>query len=71
MINADDNSQINVRMLEVIVEQDVSSRTIERHEGAVSRMLHDRLATPRANRGILVQRLMADGLIRDDDIVKE
>src|SRR5262249_16084930 len=56
-----------LRSVTFLAERDVSSRGIERHEGAVVRVLHYRLATDRADRGLLVY-LTADGLVTDYDI---
>jgi CubicO group peptidase (beta-lactamase class C family) len=53
-----------------VAERDVSSREIERHKGAVSRVLHYRLVTDKADRGLLVH-MTADGLITDYDIVED
>ncbi len=53
-----------------VAEREVSSRKIERHKGAVSRVLHYRLVTDKADRGLLVH-MTADGLITDYDIVED
>ena len=47
-----------------------SAREIERHKGEVSRILHYRLVTDKADRGLLIH-LTADGLITDYDIVED
>ena len=48
----------------------MSGRKIERHKGEVSRVLHYRLVTDKADRGLLVH-MTADGLITDFDIVED
>jgi CubicO group peptidase (beta-lactamase class C family) len=53
-----------------LAEQDVSSRGIERHKGKVSRILHYRLVTDKADRGLLIH-MTSDGLITDYDIVED
>jgi CubicO group peptidase (beta-lactamase class C family) len=53
-----------------LAEQDVSSRAIERHKGAVSRVLHYRLVTDKGDRGLLVH-MTEDGLMTDYDIVED
>jgi hypothetical protein len=53
-----------------LTERDVAARQIERHKGAVSRILHYRLLTDKAERGLLIH-LTADGLITDFDIVED
>ena len=47
-----------------------SARKIERHKGEVSRILHYRLVTDKADRGLLIH-LTADGTITDYDIVED
>ena len=47
-----------------------SARGIERHKGRVSRILHYRLVTDKADRGLLIH-MTADGLITDFDIVED
>jgi CubicO group peptidase (beta-lactamase class C family) len=59
-----------LRSLLFLAAQDVSSRAIERHEGAVSRILHYRLVTDSAPRCLLVH-MTADDLITDYDIVDD
>ena len=53
-----------------LAEQDVSSRRIERHKGAVNRVLHYRMVTDKADRGLLIH-LTSDGKITDYDIVND
>jgi CubicO group peptidase (beta-lactamase class C family) len=65
-----DKNLAALRSVTFLAEQDVSSRGIERHKGAVSRILHYRLATDKAERGLLVH-LTADGLMADYDIVED
>ena len=43
---------------------------IERHKGAVSRVLHYRMVTDKADRGLLIH-LTADGKVTDFDIVED
>jgi hypothetical protein len=59
-----------VRSLAFVLEQDVSSRRIERHKGAVSRVLHYRLVADGTDRGLLVH-VTPDGQITDFDIVDD
>jgi hypothetical protein len=58
------------RSLRFVADQDVAARKIERHKGAVSRILSYRLVTDKADRGLLIH-LTADGTITDYDIVKD
>jgi CubicO group peptidase (beta-lactamase class C family) len=53
-----------------LAERDVSSREIERHKGKVSRILHYRLVTDKAERGLLIY-MTSDGSITDYDIVED
>jgi CubicO group peptidase (beta-lactamase class C family) len=53
-----------------LAEQDVSGRMIERHKGGVSRILHYRLVTDKADRCLLVH-ITVDGLVTDYDIVAD
>jgi hypothetical protein len=53
-----------------LAEQDVSDRKIERHKGEVSRILHYRLVTDKANRCLLAH-ITADGLITDFDFLED
>jgi CubicO group peptidase (beta-lactamase class C family) len=50
--------------------QDVSGRRIERHGGAVARVLFYRLETHRGTRGLMVH-VTSDGLITDYDVVEK
>jgi CubicO group peptidase (beta-lactamase class C family) len=59
-----------LRSLGFVAEQDISGRGIERHKGAVSRILYYRLVTDKADRGLLIH-LTADGMITDYDIVED
>jgi CubicO group peptidase (beta-lactamase class C family) len=59
-----------LRSVVFLAEQDVSSLRIERHKGAVSRVLHYRLVTDKPDRGILIH-LTSDGQITDYDIVDD
>jgi CubicO group peptidase (beta-lactamase class C family) len=59
-----------LRSVVFLREQDVSARGIERHKGAVSRVLHFRLVTDKPDRGILIH-LTSDGQITDYDIVDD
>ena len=59
-----------LRSLRFVAEQDVAARKIERHKGAVSRILYYRLVTDKADRGLLIH-LTADGTITDYDIVED
>jgi CubicO group peptidase (beta-lactamase class C family) len=59
-----------LRSLRFVAEQDVAARKIERHKGAVSRILYYRLMTDKADRGLLIH-LTADGMITDYDIVED
>jgi hypothetical protein len=59
-----------LRSVIFLAEQDVSKRKIERHEGKVSRVLHYRMMTDKADRGLLVH-MTPDGLITDYDIVED
>ncbi len=59
-----------LRSLLFVAEQDVAARKIERHKGAVSRILYYRLATDKADRGLLIH-LTADRTITDFDIVED
>ena len=59
-----------LRSVVFLAEQDVAGRKIERHKGEVSRVLHYRLVTDKADRCVLVH-LTADGLITDYDIVED
>ena len=58
------------RSLSFIAAQDVAGRGIERHGGAVSRILYYQLLTNKAPRYVLVY-LTADGMITDEDIVDD
>jgi hypothetical protein len=59
-----------LKSLVFLAERDVSSREIERHKGKVGRVLHYRLVTDKADRGLLIH-LTPDGLITDYDIVED
>ncbi len=59
-----------LRSLRFVAEEDVAARKIERHKGAVSRILYYRLVTDKADRGLLIH-LAADGTITDFDIVED
>ena len=59
-----------LRSVVFLAEEDVSSRRIERHGGAVSRVLHYRLVTDKPDRGLLIH-LTSDGRITDYDIVDD
>jgi hypothetical protein len=59
-----------LRSLRFVAEQDVAARGIERHKGAVSRILYCRLVTDKADRGVLIH-LTSDGTITDYDIVED
>jgi hypothetical protein len=58
----------DVRGVTYLSEQDVAGRQIERHGGAVARVLFYRVDTPQGNRWLLVH-LTADKLITDYDVV--
>jgi hypothetical protein len=60
----------NLESLVFLADEDVSARAIERHKGAVSRILHYRLTSEKPARGLLVH-MTADGLITDYDIVDD
>jgi hypothetical protein len=60
----------DLRSVTFLTDQDVSSRQIERHKGAVSRILHYRLVTAKGDRGLLVH-MSADGLVTDYDLVED
>ena len=51
-------------------ETDVSAREIERHKGQVSRVLHYRMMTDKADQGLLIH-MTPDGLITDFDLVED
>ena len=53
-----------------LMEHDVAGLKIERHKGAVSRILHYRLVTDKADRGLLIH-LTEDGLVTDFDVVDD
>ncbi len=59
-----------IQSVTFLTEEDVSARKIERHKGAVSRILHYRLVTDKADRGLLIH-ITGDGLITDYDIVED
>ncbi len=59
-----------IRSVIFLMEHDVTGLKIERHKGAVSRILHYRLVTDKADRGLLIH-LTADGLITDFDVVED
>jgi CubicO group peptidase (beta-lactamase class C family) len=59
-----------LRSIRFVAEQDVSGRKIERHQGEVARVLHYRLLTDGADKGILVH-LTPSGLITDFDVVED
>jgi CubicO group peptidase (beta-lactamase class C family) len=59
-----------VRSVVFLTERDVSAHAIERHKGKVSRVLHYRLVTDKAERNLLIH-LTADGLITDFDLVED
>ena len=59
-----------LRSVVFLAEQDVSARRIERHKGAVSKVLHYRLVTDKPDRGLLIH-LTSDGQITDYDIVDD
>ena len=50
--------------------RDVSAREIERHNAKVSRVLHYRMVTDKADQGLLIH-MTPDGLITDFDIVED
>ena len=58
------------KSLVFLAEQDVSTRAIERHKGAVDRVLHYRLVTDKEIRCLLIH-MTADGLITDYDVVED
>jgi CubicO group peptidase (beta-lactamase class C family) len=60
----------DLRSVVFLAEEDVSSRRIERHKGAVSRILHYRLVTDKPDRGLLIH-LTSGGHITDYDIVDD
>jgi CubicO group peptidase (beta-lactamase class C family) len=60
----------DLKSLVFLSEEDVSTRRIERHKGAVSRILHYRLVTDKPDRGLLIH-MTSDGLITDYDIVED
>src|SRR5262249_34192243 len=55
-----------VKSIVFLAERDVSAREIERHKGKVSRVLHYRLATDKADRGLLIH-MTPDGKVTDFD----
>jgi CubicO group peptidase (beta-lactamase class C family) len=59
-----------LRSVIFLADQDVSSRQMERHKGQVSRILHYRLVTDKADRGLLIH-MTPDGLITDYDVVED
>jgi CubicO group peptidase (beta-lactamase class C family) len=59
-----------LKSLVFLAERDVSAREIERHKGKVSRVLHYRLVTDKADRGLLIH-MTPDGVITDYDIVED
>jgi CubicO group peptidase (beta-lactamase class C family) len=63
-------SLAGLRSIVFLVEGDVSGRGIVRHEGRVARVLHYRLLTDEADRGLLVH-LTEGGLITDYDLVDD
>jgi CubicO group peptidase (beta-lactamase class C family) len=58
------------RSVSFVMEEDVSERRIERHKGAVDRILYYWLMTDHSKRGLLIH-MTADGLITDYDIVED
>jgi hypothetical protein len=52
------------------MEHEVTGLKIERHKSAVSRILHYRLVTDNAARGLLVH-MTANGLVTDFDVVED
>jgi CubicO group peptidase (beta-lactamase class C family) len=61
---------VGLRSVIFVAEQDVSSRQIVRHKGAVHRILYYRLVTHEGDRGLLVH-MTVDGLMTDYDIVED
>jgi CubicO group peptidase (beta-lactamase class C family) len=59
-----------VKSIVFLAERDVSAREIERHKGKVSRVLHYRLATDKAERGLLIH-MTPDGMVTDFDVVED
>jgi hypothetical protein len=59
-----------LRSLVFLLDEDVSSRRIERHKGSVSRVLHYRLVTDKTDRGLLIH-LTPEGQVTDLDIVDD
>ena len=59
-----------IRSVIFLMEHDVTGLEIERHKGAVSRILHYRLVTDKADRGLLIH-LTKDGLVTDFDVVDD
>jgi hypothetical protein len=59
-----------MRSLVFLMERDAAGLKIERHKGAVNRILHYRLVTDKTDRCLLIH-MTADGLVTDFDIVED
>ena len=60
----------DLKQLDVVSSYDVAGRSIERHGGAVARVLYYRMTTDSGMRFLLVY-LTASGLVTDVDLVRE